>query len=147
LHLEQESNTNFGTDIINSGNAVATRLDKEIQASREYEARLRNDVLQLKNGPTSVLGREMREHLRRIIDDENMELTAMESHLNTASDVILMLHHPSQHESLERLIQEDDLVQKEKKQRLDMDGPNYQDHEMQQLCQILCIRYQYPIMH
>jgi hypothetical protein len=110
LYLKQESNKNFGTDIINSGNAFATRIDKEIQMSREYEARLRNDVLQFKNEPNSIIGREMQERLRRIIDNENMELTTMESYLNTASDVILMLHQPSQHEALERLIKEDDLV-------------------------------------
>ncbi len=133
LHLAQESNMNFGTDIINSGSAIVMRIDQELQASREYEARLRNDIENLKNGTASTLGRELRERLRCIIDEKNIELAVMKSHLNNASDVILMLHHPSQQESLERLIEEDDLVQKEKKQRLDMDGPSYQDHEMQQM--------------
>jgi hypothetical protein len=131
--LEQESHTNFGTDFINSGNEIVMRVDQELQASREYEARLRNDIENFKNGTTSTLGRELHERLRCIIAVENIELAVMESHLNNASDVILMLHHPSQQQSIERLIEEDNMAQAEKKPRLDLEEPNCQDLEMRQM--------------
>ncbi len=61
---------------------TVTHIDQEIPVSHEYKTHIRNEIMKFMNGTASNLGRETHERLRRIIDEENMELTAMESHLN-----------------------------------------------------------------
>jgi hypothetical protein len=104
--------------------------ERALPPTNNFPVDLGNGITLLNNDPGQL---DFHEQLRHIINEENTTLSIMESQLNKASDVILMLHDPSQRKLLERLIDEDNMEQEEKRQRLNTNVQNSQDLEAQQM--------------
>jgi hypothetical protein len=93
-------------------------------------------VLNIAGQASSEGQQEFVTHLQCIIDKENAELMAMETHLNNASDIIMMLHESSQtgqSEHLMRIIDDDIEDQKLKKQKMEQDEHDNDNVEREQL--------------
>jgi hypothetical protein len=111
---------------------IASKLQNEI------EINLRNVDLgmEIESDDMQPANKKFLHQLQRIIDDENTELRTMETHLDNASGIILMLQESSQtypRECLMRIINDDIEHQQEKKQNIGQDEHDYYDLEREQM--------------
>ncbi len=85
-------------DLALEGESSAFRpRDRDISAASLFEGELVLDLAgQASLGGNSNIKQEFFHQLQRIVDAENAELHAMETHLDNASGIILMLQESSQ---------------------------------------------------
>ena len=120
-------------NIAGQASSEGENVKVEINLAQQLAMELGNGITLLHNGQGQ---QEFVNHLQCIIDKENAELMAMETHLNNASDIIMMLHESSQtgqSEHLMRIIDDDIEDQKLKKQKMEQDEHDNDNVEREQL--------------